>query len=85
MLGGNNLNNTDFDTLLKNNTHFIVHFLFGNYEVRVVSVFPRKDDEDNFVELVNAKMRTDLSLCTTLITVAKERIFSIQRIKIDVI
>ena len=75
MLGVNDLKNTDFDDLIKYNTNFIGHLLFDNYEVSVVSLYPRKDHNDNLVELFNAKMKTDLSLCTTIITVSTERIF----------
>ena len=55
MFGGNELNNTDFDSLIKNNTDFIGQLLFDNYEVGVVSFFPRKEHKDNLVELVMQK------------------------------
>ena len=50
MLGGNYLNNTDFDTLIKYDTNFIGHLLLDNYEVRVLSLFPMKGHENNLVE-----------------------------------
>ena len=49
-LAGNDLNNTDFDTLVKYDTNYIGHLLFNNYEVRVVSLFPMKAPENNLVE-----------------------------------
>ena len=47
-------------SLIKYNTDFIGDLLFDTYEVRVVSLFPMKDYEDNLVELDNAKIKTDL-------------------------
>ena len=47
-------------SLIKYNTDFIGDLLFDTCEVRVVSLFPMKDYEDNLVELDNAKIKTDL-------------------------
>ena len=60
MLVVNDLKNTDFDDLIKYNIDFIGHLLFDTYEVRIVSLFPSKDHEDNLVELVNANKNTEL-------------------------